>query len=159
MSASADASAPLASANKSMGLATGGATDAGNFRENVREGYVPQPDALAYEGLVHDYQFPARGDTDAEGLFVPTCTQSVSSNPLTGGVERYLSIGLDSSLSAADFDRPALDLVAVLDASPVRCRVRSMSTTTTVRVRAVASTPTTAPPTPNWMRRRSRCVR
>ncbi|WP_284014862.1 vWA domain-containing protein [Halobaculum litoreum] len=117
MSASADASAPLASANKSMGLATGGATDAGNFRENVREGYVPQPDALAYEGLVHDYQFPARGDTDAEGLFVPTCTQSVSSNPLTGGVERYLSIGLDSSLSAADFDRPALDLVAVLDVS------------------------------------------
>ncbi|QZY01152.1 vWA domain-containing protein [Halobaculum rubrum] len=117
MSAPADPSAPVASTNKSMGLATGGATDAGNFRENVREGHVPQPDALTYEGLVHDYRFPARGDTDAEGLFVPTCTQSVSSNPLTGEVERYLSIGLDSSLSTEEFERPALDLVAVLDVS------------------------------------------
>jgi len=117
MSSPANASASVASANKSMGLATGGATDAGNFRENVREGYVPQPAALAYEGLVHDYRFPARGDTDAEGLFVPTCTQSVSSNPLTGEVERYLSVGLDSSLSTEEFERPALDLVAVLDVS------------------------------------------
>lgn len=100
-----------------VGLATGGANDATTFRENVERGYTPQPDALAYEGLFHDYRFPTRGDTDAEGLFVPTCSQSVSTDPVTGDRERYLAVGLDSSLSMDDFERPSLDLVAVLDVS------------------------------------------
>jgi Ca-activated chloride channel family protein len=102
---------------ESIGLAAGGANDVSNFRENVANGYTPQPDALAPEGLFHDYRFPTRGDTAATGLFVPTCSQSVSTTPLTGDEERYLAVGLDSSLPVSEFERPPLDLVAVLDVS------------------------------------------
>ena len=104
-------------APESIGLATGGANDASNFRENVANGYTPQPDSLAPEGLFHDYRFPTRGDTDAAGMFVPTSSQSVSTNPVTGDEERYVAVGLDSSLPVSEFERPPLDLVAVLDVS------------------------------------------
>jgi len=42
---------------------------------------------------------------------------SVSDHPISGKAERYLSVGLDSTLSVDEFERPRLDLVAVLDVS------------------------------------------
>jgi len=41
----------------------------------------------------------------------------VSDHPISGKAERYLSVGLDSTLSVDEFERPRLDLVAVLDVS------------------------------------------
>lgn len=106
----------------SMGLAVGGSRNAQNFRENVHEGYVPQVDALASEGLFYDYTFPTADedsttDERTDALFTPTYACAASRNPVTDEDEQYLSVGLDSSLAVDEFERPALDLVAVLDVS------------------------------------------
>ena len=103
----------------SVGMATGGAKDVENFRENVAAGYTPQPEAISDEGLFYDYYFET-GDaatTDSDALFAPRYATAVSEHPLDGEREHYLSVGLDSTLSVADFERPRLDLVAVLDVS------------------------------------------
>jgi Ca-activated chloride channel family protein len=113
---SANMAAP---SDETLGLSAGGATDVTNFRENVASGYTPQPEAIADEGLFADYYFET-GDGEGAGteaLFAPRYATAVTEHPLDGGVERYLSVGLDSTLSAADFQRPRLDLVAVLDVS------------------------------------------
>ncbi|MFW5903817.1 MAG: vWA domain-containing protein [Halolamina sp.] len=68
-------------------------------------------------GLFYDYHFETgeRGASDA--LFAPRFAGAVSEHPITGATERYLSVGLDSTLSVEEFERPRLDLVAVLDVS------------------------------------------
>ncbi|CCQ36736.1 uncharacterized protein Nmlp_2577 [Natronomonas moolapensis 8.8.11] len=107
-----------ASSSDSLGMATGGAADVTNFRENIRSGYTPQPDALATEGLFYDYHFQTGGTAPkTDALFAPQYASAISEHPLTDEVEPYVAVGLDSNISAADFERPALDLVAVLDIS------------------------------------------
>jgi Ca-activated chloride channel family protein len=112
----APASADLASP-ETMGLAAGGAKDINNFRENIAEGLTPQPEAISDEGLFYDYYFETGDKTDTDALFAPRYAAAVSDHPLTGESEQYLSVGLDSTLSIAEFERPRLDLVAVLDVS------------------------------------------
>lgn len=111
-SASADMASP-----ETVGLAAGGAKDVTNFRENVAQGFTPQPEAISEEGLFYDYYFETGERTATEALFAPRYAAAVSEHPRTGDAERYLSVGLDSTLSVAEFDRPRLDLVAVLDVS------------------------------------------
>ena len=115
----ADAAGAAPAAPQDLGMATGGAKDVANFRDNVAEGFVPRPEALSVEGLFYDYYFET-GDEGAENenaLFYPTYSAAVSSDPLSGETERYLSVGLNSTLSTADFERKRLDLVVVLDVS------------------------------------------
>jgi Ca-activated chloride channel family protein len=101
----------------SLGMATGGGKDVGNFRENVLDGYTPQPESITDEGLFYDYHFETGARAEGDALFAPRYATAVSDHPITGATERYLSVGLDSTLSAAAFERPRLDLVAVLDIS------------------------------------------
>lgn len=110
------ASADLASP-ETVGLAAGGAKDVANFRENVAEGFTPQPEAISDEGLFYDYYFQTGERTATETLFAPRYATAVSEHPLSGETEQYLSVGLDSTLSVTEFERPRLDLVAVLDVS------------------------------------------
>lgn len=104
-------------AAESIGLAAGGAADVGTFRRNVYEEFLPIPEAMAYEGLFHEYYFDTGGDGSCESLFCPTYTPAISPDPLSGETERYLSVGLDSGLAKSDFERPPLNLVLVLDIS------------------------------------------
>jgi len=109
---SADMASP-----ETVGLATGGAKDVANFRENVANGYTPQPEAISDEGLFYDYHFETGTRTESEALFAPRYAAAASDHPISGETERYLSVGLDSTLSLDEFERPRLDLVAVLDVS------------------------------------------
>ena len=102
---------------ETVGLATGGAKDVTNFRENVIDGYTPQPEAISDEGLFYDYHFETGERTDSDSLFAPRYAAAVTEHPISGETEQYLSVGLDSTLSVADFERPRLDLVAVFDVS------------------------------------------
>ena len=111
------ASAPVADADESIGLAAGGAADIGTFRRNVSEGYLPIPESMAYEGLFGEYYFDVGGDGSCASLFCPTYTPAVSPDPLSGETREYLSVGLDSGLSQSEFERPPLNLVVVLDIS------------------------------------------
>jgi Ca-activated chloride channel family protein len=112
----APASADMASP-ETVGLAAGGAKDVANFRENVANGYTPQPEAISDEGLFYDYHFETGDRAAPDALFAPSYVAAVSDHPISGEAEQYLSVGLDSTLSVDEFDRPRLDLVAVLDVS------------------------------------------
>ncbi|MFC7188303.1 vWA domain-containing protein [Halorubrum yunnanense] len=112
----APASANSAS-QETVGLAAGGAKDVANFRENLANGYTPQPEAISDEGLFYDYHFETGTRTESDALFAPRYATAVTDHPLSGETERYLSVGLDSTLSVDEFERPRLDLVAVLDVS------------------------------------------
>jgi len=105
------------SSGQSVGYSVGGAQDATAFRTNVREGYVPQPTDLTYEGLFRDYYFDRGQDRPCEALFCPSYSKAVAEDPISGGRERFVTVGLNSGLSRSDFERKKLDLVVVLDTS------------------------------------------
>jgi Ca-activated chloride channel family protein len=77
-----------------IGLAAGGAQDAIAFRNNVREGYVPQPTDMTAEGLFHDYYFDTGTPQECAQLFCPSYSRAVSTDPLSNEPERYLTVGL-----------------------------------------------------------------
>jgi len=106
-----------AAPSETVGLATGGAKDVTNFRENIANGYTPQPAAIDDAGLFYDYHFETGAPADSSALFAPRFATAASDHPIDGTTEQYLSVGLDSTLSVDDFERPRLDLVAVLDVS------------------------------------------
>jgi Ca-activated chloride channel family protein len=114
---SAGGSGGAATASAEAGFAVGGAKDVTTFRRNVEEGYLPLPSDLSYEGLFYDYYFDTGGNEACESLFCPTYSTAVTADPLSGETERYLTVGLDSVLDANAFERPALDLVVLLDIS------------------------------------------
>jgi len=111
------ASLDAAASPETVGLAAGGATDATNFRQNVENGYTPPPEAISDEGLFYDYYFETGAGAGTDALFAPRYAAATSDHPVTGETEQFLSVGLDSTLAVEDFQRPRLDLVAVLDVS------------------------------------------
>lgn len=115
--AAASRARPAYSGAPRLGLSTGGAKDIGNFRENLAQGFLPQPSAVTYEGLFYDYFFDTSGTCGAQELFCPAYTTAVSDDPFTGKPEYYLSVGLGSGRLASDFRRKKLNLMLVLDIS------------------------------------------
>jgi Ca-activated chloride channel family protein len=115
-----DVAESAAPSSADVGMATGGGKDATGFRDNVREGYVPEPDALTYEGLFYDYYFDTGDTSDTAGgdsLFYPSYATAVTDAPLTGDTEQYVTVGLNSNLTEADLERKPLNLVAAVDIS------------------------------------------
>jgi|GEM_PF-1557856 Ca-activated chloride channel homolog len=118
-------SAPMVSglANMAMmeadriGLSVGGAKDIGNFRENIKEGFLPRPTDLTYEGLFYDYSFDPGESGDCVQIFCPSYTKAVAPDPFSMNEEYYLAVGLESGLKASEFHRKNLNLVVVLDIS------------------------------------------
>jgi len=100
-----------------LGLTAGGASNVADFRRNVQEGFLPLPESLAYEGLFHNYFFDTGGSGECESLFCPSYSTAVSADPLGGETERFLTVGLDSTLDTESFERKDLNLVVVLDIS------------------------------------------
>ena len=100
-----------------IGLSTGGAKDVSNFRENILNNYLPLPTDVTYEGLFYDYFFDTGALEPATKLYSPSYTSAVTRDPLSHQTDYYLSVGLNSGLKAADFQRKKLNLVIVLDDS------------------------------------------
>jgi len=106
-----------APASDSIGLATGGAKDINNFRENIKHGYLPLPTDITYEGLFYDYYFDTGITQECTKLFCPSYSSAVSLDPISEEKEYYLSVGLNSGIQESDFKRKNLNLVVVLDIS------------------------------------------
>jgi len=106
-----------------LGFAVGGAMDVLNFRENIEHGYLPLPSAITTEGIYNEYYFDTgmKEGEEATQLFYPTYTAAVSRNPVTGDLENYISVGLNSNLEVNEFKRRKLNLVVVLDISGSMC--------------------------------------
>ena len=49
------------SVGQNIGFSVGGAKDINNFRENIKNGYLPVPTDVTYEGLFYDYYFDTVG--------------------------------------------------------------------------------------------------
>jgi Ca-activated chloride channel family protein len=100
-----------------IGLSAGGAKDIANFRENIRNNYLPLPTDVTYEGLFYDYFFETGQTEPSSKLFSPSYSYAVSCDPISHQTEYYLSVGLNSGLKESDFQRKKLNVVIVLDNS------------------------------------------
>ncbi|KHO46090.1 MAG: hypothetical protein QS98_C0005G0037 [archaeon GW2011_AR3] len=105
------------SASDTIGFSVGGAKDINNFRENIRNGYLPVPTDITYEGLYYDYFFDTGEAKPCDKLFCPSYSYAISKDPLSKEDEYYLQVGLNSGIKEADFQRKKLNLVIVLDIS------------------------------------------
>jgi Ca-activated chloride channel family protein len=109
------APAPVSAAAPSIGFSTGGAKDINNFRENIKNDYLPLPTDITYEGLFYDYYFDTGQAKECSKLFCPSYSYAISRDPFSKEPQYYLSVGLNSGIT--DFKRKKLNLVVVLDYS------------------------------------------
>ena len=102
-----------------LGFAVGGAKDANNFYDNLKNGYLPKLKSITYEGVFYQHYFDTgkKSDEACETLFCPSYATAVQKNLFTDEKEYYLSVGLNSNIKASDFARKKLNLVVVLDIS------------------------------------------
>jgi len=105
------------SANSNIGFSTGGAKDINNFRENIKNDYLPLPTDVTYEGLFYDYYFDTGEKEECLKLFCPSYSYALSKDPFSEEKGYYLSVGLNSGIKESDFQRKKLNLVIVLDIS------------------------------------------
>ena len=105
------------SASSNIGFSTGGAKDINNFRENIKNDYLPLPTDVTYEGLFYDYYFDTGEKEECLKLFCPSYSYAISNDPFSEEKEYYLSVGLNSGIKESDFQRKKLNLVIVLDIS------------------------------------------
>ncbi len=110
-------SMPMEASQDSIGFAVGGAQDVDNFRENIKNGFLPLYTDITYEGLFYDYYFDTGSQQRCEKLFCPSYSYAVSRDPFSDKTEYYLSVGLNSGIKESDFERKKLNLVLVLDVS------------------------------------------
>jgi len=99
--------------SRSIGFSAGGAKDIGNFRENIEKGYLPLPTDVTFEGIAYGYYFQAADE--CKKIFCPSYSYVISEDPLSGELQHYLSVGLNSGIT--DYRRNKLNLVLVLDRS------------------------------------------
>ena len=102
---------------ESIGLAVGGANDINNFRENIKNNFLPLTTDITYEGLFYDYYFDTNQLEECEKLFCPSYSYAMTQDPLSKENEYYLSLGLNSGIKETDFKRKKLNLIVVLDIS------------------------------------------
>ncbi|MFW6272594.1 MAG: S-layer homology domain-containing protein [bacterium] len=107
----------VATENDTIGYSVGGAKDVNNFRENIKNDYLPLSTDLTYEGLFYDYYFDTGQKQECEKLFCPSFSQAISRDPFSDQNDYYLTVGLNSNIKQSDFERKPLDLVVVLDMS------------------------------------------
>ncbi|KPQ45388.1 MAG: von Willebrand factor type A domain protein [Candidatus Methanoperedens nitroreducens] len=101
--------------SRSIGFSVGGAKDIGNFRENIEAGYLPLPTDVTFEGIAYGYYFQTAQAGECKKIFCPSYSYAISKDPLSGELQHYLSVGLNSGIT--DFHRSKLNLVLVLDRS------------------------------------------
>ena len=102
---------------KSLGFSVGGAKDADNFYENIKNGYLPKVSSITYEGVFYDHHFQSAKQETCETLFCPSYTTAVTKNIFSDEKEYFLSVGLDSNIKESDFKRKKLNIVVILDIS------------------------------------------
>lgn len=101
-----------------IGLAVGGSKNINNFRENIENGYFPISTDITYNGLFYDYYFDTgKGNIQSNELFSPSYSTAISKDPISGELEYYMTVGLNSNIKESDFERKKLNLVVVLDIS------------------------------------------
>jgi len=108
--------------DSTLGFSVGGAKNVDNFRENIKNRYLPISTDLTYNGLFYNYYFDTgrsgnlNGD-NSKDMFYPTYSVAVSKDPISGKMEYYMTVGLNSNIKESDFQRKKLNVVVVMDVS------------------------------------------
>ena len=108
--------------DSTLGFSVGGAKNVDNFRENIKNRYLPISTDLTYNGLFYNYYFDTgrsgnlNGD-NSKDMFYPTYSVAVSKDPISGKMEYYMTVGLNSNIKESDFKRKKLNVVVVMDIS------------------------------------------
>lgn len=113
----AESTYSMSSADKTIGLSTGGAKNIENFRENIKNGYFPISTDITYNGLFYDYYFDTGIQEQATEIFSPSYSIATSKDPISGEMEYYMTVDLNSNIKESDFQRKKLNLVILLDIS------------------------------------------
>ena len=108
---------PWSESKDTIGFAVGGSKDINNFRENIKNGYLPLPTDMTCEGLYYGYYFDTGQTKSCNKLYCPSYSYAVTRDPFSNKTEYYLSVGLNSGMKESDFERKKLNLVIVLDIS------------------------------------------
>lgn len=104
-------------AESDLGFSVGGAKDIANFRENIKNHYLPLPTDITYEGLFYDYFFDTGKQKECFELFCPSYSYAVSKDPFSQETEYYMTVGLNSGIKESQFHRKNLNVMVVLDIS------------------------------------------
>lgn len=108
---------PTADSSAELGYSVGGAKDINNFRENIKNGYLPLPTDITHEGLFYDYYFDTGKSKECRKLFCASYTTALTNDKFSGNYKEYLTVGLNSGLKEENFKRPPMNLMIVLDIS------------------------------------------
>lgn len=108
--------------DSTLGFSVGGAKNVDNFRENIKNRYLPISTDLTYNGLFYNYYFDTGRSGNLNGnnskdMFYPTYSVAVSKDPISGKMEYYMTVGLNSNIKESDFQRKKLNVVVVMDVS------------------------------------------
>lgn len=106
-----------ADSSSELGFTTGGSKDINNFRDNIKNGYLPIPTDITPEGLFYNYYFDTGKQEDCKKLFCPSYSFALTKDPFSNQNEYYMTVGLNSGIKASDFKRKPLNLMVVLDIS------------------------------------------
>ena len=108
----------MSEGGSTLGFAVGGAKGIENFRENIKNNYLPLATDITYNGLFYDYYFnTGNNNIHSNELFMPSYSTAVSKDPISGNNEFYMTVGLNSNIKESDFKRKKLNIVVVMDIS------------------------------------------
>ena len=110
----------FSTSDSNLGFSVGGAKNIDNFRENIKNGYLPISTDITYNGLFYDYYFDtgrSKGNENTTDMFYPTYSKAISKDPISGYSEYYMTVGLNSNIKESDFQRKKLNTVIVMDIS------------------------------------------
>lgn len=99
-----------------LGATPGGAKDIGFARDVIEHGGVPPADSITVEGLLSEHDLPPFG-APCESLLCVRPGLGIAPSLETGRLEHWIHVGMTTGLPAATFERPPLDVVAVIDKS------------------------------------------
>lgn len=106
--------------DSTLGFSVGGAKNIDNFRENIKNGYLPISTDITYNGLFYDYYFDtgrSKENKNSVDMFYPTYSKAISKDPISGYSDYYMTVGLNSNIKESDFQRKKLNIVVVMDIS------------------------------------------
>ena len=110
----------MVSSDSTLGFSVGGAKNVDNFRQNIKNRYLPISTDLTYNGLFYDYYFNTGNNYNVNNtneMFYPTYSTAFSKDPISGNGEYYMTVGLNSNIKESDFQRKKLNLIVVMDIS------------------------------------------
>ncbi len=99
-----------------LGATPGGAQDIGYARQLIAQGQVPTADAFLVEGLLSQHDLPVEGEP-CESLLCVRPAVGVANDLDTGAPSYWVHIGMTTGVDVADFQRPPMDAVVIIDRS------------------------------------------